>query len=141
VVTYRDDALAPNHPLREVLGLLAAQRSTANGAGRASPASTASKIRSRGADRRHSSSSRASSRGARSSKGPSGRGVDNGSQAPHAQRNPVRSRSTCSSRDVLPTPASPETSTNRPLPVRASSAYSRIAARCDSRSSSSIRPG
>jgi DNA-binding CsgD family transcriptional regulator/tetratricopeptide (TPR) repeat protein len=28
VVTYRDDALAPNHPLREVLGLLAAQRST-----------------------------------------------------------------------------------------------------------------
>jgi predicted ATPase len=28
VVTYRDDELAPNHPLREVLGLLAAQRST-----------------------------------------------------------------------------------------------------------------
>ena len=67
--------------------------------------------------------------------GASGRGVKRPSQAPTSQRaSGRRSRKASTSAD-LPTPASPETRTNRPRPSSASAAHSPRAASWGSRSS------
>src|SRR5947208_16920677 len=72
-----------------------------------------------------------------SNSGPSGRGVSSPSHAPHSQRAPFSCAWNASTSAVLPIPDSPDTSTSRPLPCLASTAYPASASRNDDRSSSS----
>jgi hypothetical protein len=108
----------------ELSAALSSSRKTANSSRRSTSAA-------------HNSTSRPPTSTAISYSGPSGWGVKLPSHAPHHQRRSGWSSRNASTSDVLPTPASPATSTNRPEPDAASFAYSSSVRRKCPRSKSS----